>query len=139
MNLPQDKAFCDTSFFFASLCPDDANYDRAGELLTYCRDNNVTLYTTWDVISETVTLLRYRANYTVAVKFLDAIKPALSIVRYDDSVRAAAEEVFRKLSKERRISFCDAISHVVITHLFHNVPCFTFDRDFKSLGLTVCP
>lgn len=139
MNLTQNKAFCDTSFFFAALCPEDTNYIAAGELLEYCKDHNVTLYTTWDVISETVTLLRYRANYLTAVSFLDMIRPALVIIPYDDSVRAAAEKVFRKLSKDKRLSFCDAISYVVITLLLEGIPCLTFDRDFRSLGLTVFP
>ncbi|MBI5101651.1 MAG: type II toxin-antitoxin system VapC family toxin [Nitrospirae bacterium] len=139
MNLPHDKAFCDTSFFFASLSPEDANYKAAGALLEYCKKHNVILYTTWDIISETVTLLRYRANYRMAVTFLDLIKPALFIIPYDDSVRAEAEKVFRKLSKDKRLSFCDAISYVVIAHLLEGIPCLTFDRDFRSLGLTVFP
>jgi predicted nucleic acid-binding protein len=95
--------------------------------------------TTWDIISETVTLLRYRASYNIAVKFLDDVKPTLFIVLYDDSVRIVAEKVFKKLSRDKRLSFCDAISFVVITHLLDNIPCFTFDKDFRSLGLTVYP
>lgn len=139
MNLLQNKAFCDTSFFFASLYPEDTNYDRAGGILEECRENSVTLYTTWDVISETVTLLRYRANFKTAVQFLDVIKPSLSIVRYDDSVRSAAEEVFKKLSKDKKISFCDALSFVTITELLEGMPCLTFDADFRTLGLMVYP
>jgi len=139
LNLPQNKAFCDTSFFFASLCPDDSNFGKAGELLEYCKNNSVTFYTTWDIISETVTLLRYRAGYRIAVEFMDVIKPALFIVRYEDSVRKAAEEVFRKLSRDKRLSFCDAVSYVVITHMLDNIPCLTFDKDFKNLGMTVYP
>jgi len=139
LNLPYNRVFCDTSFFFASLCPDDSNFEKAGELLEHCVINAVTLCATWDVVSETVTLLRYRADYKTAVEFLDAVKPELSIVRYEDSIRNAAEEVFRKLSKDKRLSFCDATSYVVVTHLLDNIPCLAFDRDFRSLGLTVYP
>lgn len=139
MILPEKKAFCDTSFFYASLAPDDSHYESAGEILTFCNENNIALFTTWDVISETVTLLRYRATYSLAVEFLQDLKPALAIVHYDDSVRLAAEEIFKKLSKDKRISFCDAVSYVVITHLLDNIPCFTFDKDFRSLGLMVYP
>ena len=139
MILPQRKVFCDTSFFFASLCPDDTNYNKAEELLKYCVEYAVTLFTTHDVISETVTLLRYRSSYSMAVKFLDVVKPDLAVVLYDDSVRTAAEDVFKKLAKDKRLSLCDAISYVVITHMLENIPCFTFDRDFRGLGLTVYP
>jgi len=134
-----NKVFCDTSFFFASLAPDDSNYDRAGEILEHCKNNSVMLYTTGDVISETITLLRYRASYHLAAEFLESIKPSLFIVNYDDSVRRAAEEIFKKLSKDKRISFCDAVSYVVVVHLLDNIPCFSFDGDFKTLGLTVYP
>lgn len=139
MILPQNRAFCDTSFFFASLYPRDANYDRAGDILADCQDNAVTLHTTWDVISETVTLLRYRAGYKTAVEFLDMIKPTLAIARYDDSVRSTAEEVFKKLSKDKKISYCDALSFVIITDLLDGMPTLTFDGDFRSLGLMVFP
>ena len=139
MNGPSRRAFCDTSFFFASLFPGDSNYERAGDLLAECQEQAVTLHTTWDIVSETVTLLRYRASYRTAVQFLDVIKPTLAIVRYDDSVRTAAEEVFKKLSKDKKLSYCDALSYVIITGLLDTMPCLTFDNDFRSFGLVVYP
>ncbi len=139
MSLPQNKAFCDTSFFFASLCPEDSNYNRAGEILESFRENKIPLYTTWDIISETITFLRYRASYKLSMEFLDTVKPSLNIVRYNDSVRTAAEEIFKKLSRDKTLSFCDAISYVVITHMLENMPCFSFDKDFRNLGLLVYP
>ena len=139
MNFPEGSAFCDTSFFFAALYPGDTNYDRAGDILTACLDQSITLYTSWDIVSETVTLLRYRATYKTAVQFLDVIKPTLSIVRYDDSVRSAAEELFKKLSTDKKLSYCDALSFVMITTLLDEMPCLTFDHDFRSLGLIVYP
>jgi predicted nucleic acid-binding protein len=139
VNFPRGRAFCDTSFFFASLYPGDTNYNRAGDILAECLERSVTLHTTWDVVSETVTLLRYRASYKTAVQFLDVIKPTLAIVRYDDSVRSSAEEVFKKLSKDKKLSYCDALSFVIITELLDDMSCVTFDNDFRSLGLTVYP
>ena len=139
MNFPQGRAFCDTSFFFAALYHGDGNYDRAGEILEECQSQSITLHTTWDVVSETVTLLRYRASYKSAVRFLDVIKPTLAIVRYEDSVRAAAIEVFKKLSKDKKLSYCDALSFVIITKLLNAMPCLTFDKDFRNLGLLVFP
>jgi len=94
-------------------------------------------YCTWDIVSETVTLLRYRCAYDRAVRFLDEIKPVLRIIPYDDSVRSQAEEVFRRLGKDKRLSFCDALSFVVVTTLLDGMPCLSFARDFKRLGLTV--
>jgi len=57
----------------------------------------------------------------------------------DDAVRLAAEEVFKKLSKDKKLSFFDALSFVIITELLDGMFSLTFDRDFKNLGLTVYP
>lgn len=131
------RVFCDTSFFFASLYPKDVNYERAGQILKDALSQEISLYTTWDIISETATLLLYRVNSKAAIRFLDEIKPALSIAYYDDSVRKEAEQVFRLLSKDKKLSFCDAISYVVVKTILKDIVCLSFDEDFHSLGLTV--
>ena len=89
------RLFCDTSFFFACLDPRDVNHRRALELVEQAAAARSDLTTTWDIISETVTLLRYRLSYAAAWTFLSEVKPTLRLVHYSDSVRAEAEEVFR--------------------------------------------
>jgi len=137
IEFPGNRAFCDTSFFFASLYPKDVNYERAGQILKDALTQEVTLWTTWDIISETVTLLLYRFNSRAAIRFLDEIKPVLNIIYYDDSVRDEAEQVFRILSSDKRLSFCDAISSVVVKTILKDIICLSFDEDFSRLGLTV--
>jgi len=95
IEFPRRQAFGDTSFFFATLYPKDVNFRRAGEILDEAVSQEITLWTTWDVISETATLLLYRFHAKAAIRFLDEIKPALRIVEYDDSVRQEAERIFR--------------------------------------------
>jgi predicted nucleic acid-binding protein len=95
------------------------------------------LWTTWDVISETITLLGYRHSWAAAIRFLDDVKPGLHVAAYGTEVRAEAEQVFRRHARDHRLSFCDAISFVVVTTLFGRVPCFAFDEDFRRLGLTL--
>jgi len=131
------RAFCDTSFFFASLYPKDVNYERAGQILKEALDQKISLLTTWDILSETVTLLLYRFNSRAAIRFLDEIKPVLNIIYYDDSVRDEAEQIFRILSDDKRLSFCDAISYVVVKTILKDIICLSFDEDFSRLGLTV--
>jgi predicted nucleic acid-binding protein len=132
-----DRVFCDTGFLYASLAPGDRHYERAGELLEQCHSQQVRMFSTWEILSETVTLLAYRLHPRAAVQFLDTMKPVLALVPTTDAVRSQAERVFRQRVKTRRLSFCDAISFVVVTTLLDNIPCFSFDRDFKALGLTV--
>jgi predicted nucleic acid-binding protein len=52
-------------------------------------------------------------------------------------VRSQAEDVFRRLGKDKKLSSCDALSFVVVTTLLDGMPCLSFDRDLKRLGLTV--
>jgi len=136
IEFPRHQAFCDTSFIFASLYPKDVNYEKAGQILKEALTQEITLYTTWDIVSETATLLLYQFSPKAALRFLDEIKPALSIVYYDASVRKEAEHIFRLFAKDKRLSFCDAISYVVVKIVLKGIVCLTFDEDFSRLGLT---
>ena len=51
--------FCDTSFFYACLDNRDVNAGRARVLVQEAADMASLFHCTWDIISETVTLLRY--------------------------------------------------------------------------------
>lgn len=131
--------FCDTSFFYACLDPNDVNHMRARLLVEESAASGTTWCTTWDIVSETVTLLRYRRHFRAALAFLSDVKPDLQLVSYGDRVRDETERMFRTYARDHRLSFCDAISFVVVTSLLDHVPCFTFDEDFRRLGLTVLP
>jgi predicted nucleic acid-binding protein len=131
------QVFCDTSFFHACLDASDAHHSQARDLVTGATAARVALWTTWDVVSETATLLRYRVGYASAVAFVDGLYPRLRLVEYGVEVRAQALDVFRRYGRERRLSLCDAISFVMVTTLLDRMPCLAFDEDFRRLGLTV--
>jgi predicted nucleic acid-binding protein len=129
--------FCDTSFFYACLDPKDWNHARARTLAAEAALCGAVMSVTWDVISETVTLLRYRRHFQAALAFLSDVKPGLQIVNYGDRVREEAVEIFKNYGHDHRLSFCDAVSFVVVTTLLEHTPCLAFDEDFCGLGLTV--
>ena len=131
------SVFCDTSFFYACFDPSDVNHVRADQLTEESVASGSEFITTWDVVSETATLLRYRHSFAAAWTFLSEVKPTLQLVHYGDGTRAEAEEVFRIYGREHRCSFCAAVSFVVVTSLLDNLPCLAFDRDFRRLRLTV--
>lgn len=133
------RLFCDTSFFYACFDRRDVNHREAGELAADAAASAARLYVTWDIISETLTLLRYRRTYHDALTFLTEVKPHLHIVNYGEAVRAEAEQIFRRYGRDHKLSFCDSISFVVVTTLLDNVPSLAFDRDFRALGLPVIP
>ncbi len=131
------KLFCDTSFFYACLDARDVNHQTALTVLEAAQDT--VLCTTWDILSETLTLLRYRSGYRQAMAFWTDVCPFLDVVRYGDGVRTEAVEIFRRYGRDHRLSFCDAISFVVVSTLLGQIPCLSFDRDFRRLGLSVLP
>lgn len=136
MALPP-QLFCDTSFFYVCFDPRDRNHRRAKAMVADMATAGCVLSVTWDIISETVTLLRYRRSFQAALAFLTEVKPQLRIVIYGDRVREEAEQIFRQYGRDHRLSFCDAVSFVVVTALLNNMSCLAFDEDFRSLGLTV--
>jgi predicted nucleic acid-binding protein len=138
MALP-GRLFCDTSFFYACFDHRNVNHERAGQLSEEAAAVDSALYVTWDIIGETLTRLRYRRSYRDALTFFTEVKPYLRIVNYGQTVRTEAEQIFRTYSRERKLSFCDAISFVVVNTLLDAMPCLAFDTDFRALGLTVVP
>lgn len=135
MALPS-HVFCHTSFFCAALDSGDVNHRRARALTEEGAASRVILLATWDIVSETATLLRYRRGLQAALDFLTEVKPQLRLVPYGDRVRAEAEDVFRRFGRDHRLSFCDAIAFVVVTTLLDGTACLTFDEGFRSLGVT---
>jgi predicted nucleic acid-binding protein len=89
------KIFCDTSYFYAALVPSDVNHQAARELTKWAADNRIDFYVTWDIISETATLLLKRCGFRVALYFLEELKPALNVVTYDGTIRELAETTFK--------------------------------------------
>lgn len=131
------RIFCDTSFFFASLEARDANHAAAVRWLESSEAAETTLWTTWEVIGETVTLLRRKSGYRKAADFVENVVPVIQVAPCDDSVRREALEVFQRFARDKDLSFCDCLSFVVLTSVVEPMPSATFDRHFKMLGLPV--
>ena len=100
-------------------------------------ERKIPLFTTWEIIMETVTLLRYRYSYRGAVSFIKTVLPHLNIVHIGSEGRAKALRLFIKLSKDKSISLCDAVSFLAVTERLDGIPCLAFDDDFHRMGLRV--
>ena len=129
--------FVDTSFFYALLDERDADHEEAVRLAKAVHHRQIPLLTSWEVVVETVTLLRVRHSYRAAMVFIEEILPHLNVIYLDEAGRSKALEAFRRLSRDKEISLCDAISYVVVTESPEPLPCLAFDEDFRRMGLTV--
>jgi len=96
----------------------------------------VEVLTTWDVVSETATLLRYRWTHAAAAKFLTRLVPEITILQPDEDDRIAAIRLFLR-KRDLKLSLCDALSYVVVSTRLEWAPCLSFDADFRAMGLTV--
>jgi predicted nucleic acid-binding protein len=131
------RVFADTSFFFALLHPQDQHHGEATEIAEEVARERLTVYTTWEVAVETVTLLRYRANFETARMFLLDVAPDLVLVHPLEAERQAAIQIFLRRSHDLKLSLCDAISYVIVSTRLSWAACLSFDADFAALGLTV--
>lgn len=138
LNLNTNKVFCDTSFFISFCSKREKHYQRSREIIEYLIEKQINLYTTWHVISETLTFLLYHYGSNLALKFLDQVKPTLKIVEIDDDLREKTEVIFRQFAQDKNISYCDVNSYVVVKEILGiTTPCLTLDSDFESMGLIV--
>ena len=139
MSIPEGTrtVYADTSFFYAAIDRRDRNHTRAEVLSREIREQSVEVVTTWEVVVETVTLLRYRHSYMATQVFVRRVLPTLNLAYLSESERAKALILFGRTSRERKISLCDAISAVVVKERLASIPCLAFDEDFQSLGLAV--
>lgn len=136
--MPNERLiFADTSFYYAALDKRDRNHQSAQRLSRYVAEHCWTLTSSWEVIVETVTLLRNRYSYEASVNFIKKILPCLEIVYIDDTIRKRALSFFEKLNRDKRLSLCDVISYLLVKEHFENIPCLAFDDDFDQLGLNV--
>jgi len=127
--------YCDTSFFVALFSKKDVKHRRALKLFKEIKENRITIHTCWFIISEAMTVLLYQYGYSEALTFNQSID-LYKIVQSTESQHHQAIALFNLFGKNRKISFVDALSHVLISGEIKNIPALSFDRDFKVMGLT---
>jgi predicted nucleic acid-binding protein len=129
--------YADTSFFYAALDPRDRFHARARTLTREVEERGIGIVTTWEVVVETVTLLRYRHSYIGTQAFIRRVLPRLNLVYLSEAERERALVLFSRMSREHKISLCDAISAVIVKDRLGSILCLTFDDDLRRLGLAV--
>ncbi|MBC8463448.1 MAG: type II toxin-antitoxin system VapC family toxin [Deltaproteobacteria bacterium] len=130
-----DSVYCDASFFVALFSKKDVKHKRALTLFKEIKENRITIYTCWFIISEAMAVLLYQYGYSESLTFNQSID-LYKIIDSTESQHYQAIALFNLFGKDRKISFVDALSHVLISGELKNVPALSFDRDFRAMGLT---
>ena len=135
------RAVCvDTSAFVAAANrAEGERHQRAASEFARLAAAQVPLFFSNYVLSETLTLLRRRAGLQVALHFLAGLasSPRLDARRASVREEKAALDVFRRY-REVPLSHCDCVT-VAMMKARRTHEIFTFDDDFRSLGLVVLP
>jgi predicted nucleic acid-binding protein len=127
--------YCDASFFIALFSKKDTKHKRALELFKEIKDDRIAIHTSWFVISEVMTVLRYQYGYPEALSFNQAID-LYEIHHSTVSQHQQAMATFNLFSKDKKISFVDALARVLILGELKKMPALSFDDDFRAMGLT---
>ncbi len=131
------RVFGDTSYFYALADSKDEHHRRAIELSQEISGLRIEVATTWDVVVEAVTLLRYHLGFHAAARFLATLDGDLTVFYPSEPDRQRAVEIFLSRSKDKELSLCDAMSYAIVSRHLDWSPCLTFDADFAALGLTI--
>ena len=133
-NMPMtSKVFVDTNIFVALKDKNDSTHKEAKKIALYLKKKNIKLYTSSDVIGETLTVLSRKLGKKVARSFFDNyLKSGVSEIFIDDIIHDEARKLFFKITS-KNISFIDCSSAIAMEQSKIDV-VFTFDKHFKSLG-----
>lgn len=130
-----NSVYCDASFFIALFSKKDSKHGRALELFKEIKENRIVIHTCWFIIAETMTILLYQYGYSEALTFNQSID-LYKILTSNEDHHYQAIALFNLFGKDRKISFVDVLSYVLISGELRNMPALSFDKDFRTLGLT---
>jgi hypothetical protein len=132
--------FVDTGAFLARYLSSDALHSRATRAWKELeRRKPRKIFTSHDVLDETLTLLARRANYSFAAErgkhLFDS--ETLEVLHADAATERIAISFFEKFA-DQRVSFTDCLSFALMRA--HDVRrAFSFDRHFAAAGFDVWP
>lgn len=128
------KAFVDTNVFVATRNENDPTHKKAIRLFDYLKKNSIQLYTSSDVIGETLTVMSKKLGKAIAADwFNDYKKSEVKEIFVDEDIHEEARNLFFQV-RSKNISFIDCSSAVAMKKNKINV-IFTFDEHFKKLGV----
>ena len=126
--------FVDTSAFAALYDRKDTHHCEAKQIWATLRCQNATLYTSHDIVAETIILVRRRIGFHQAVVCGNDIweSTVLEILRSDSRQDREAWELFQKY-QDKELSFVDCLSFVFMRGLRIR-QAFSFDNHFAQIG-----
>ena len=128
------RIFVDTGAWYALVDKKDPDHSAAASFL---KNNKIPLLTTNFIFNETVTLLRRRLGWVIAVHFGSHLKDSrlTTLVAVQRENEERAWELFLKF-KDQDFSYTDCTSFAVMEALKVDT-AFSFDRHFLTMNFQV--
>lgn len=128
------KLFVDTSAFYALEDTSDRHHQEARAIQAWCLLSRPRLFTTHDVLDESITLLGTRLRPASAARFARRLLASriVHMVHADAALEQAALNIYERLD-DSRLSFTDCVSFAVM-HALDIPVAFAFDRHFERAG-----
>jgi len=135
--------FVDTSAWYAIQDKSDANHNTAAIFVKESMARKYGMVTTNYILDETYTLILERIGYKFAVQFKHIVdimlnSHTLTIIRISESIEESAWEVFEQFNVDKKWSFTDCTSKVVMEQRRIN-EVFAFDHHFEQMGFVRKP
>lgn len=136
------KIFIDTSAWLAYSLAGERDHVRVKKLMHDVLTTHVMLFTSNDVIDETITRLVYHTNYSITKRFMEFIDRGLTQKRLiqvwtDEQIQSEAFAIVKKFI-DKKVSLTDATS-IVLMKRYNIDAILTLDSDFTKVGLRVLP
>jgi len=125
----------DTSFFISLFLAKDPNASKAEEIYPTIQEEKVV---TEDILKETLTIVSQRVGKTGSIDAYRRIAGDCTILAVSHDRFAAGLTRFIDPSTPKDISLIDCITDSICREL-GTKRILSFDRHFRSLGLTVIP
>jgi predicted nucleic acid-binding protein len=130
-----EKAFIDTSAFYALIDRSDTHHEKARYLWISLLDEERHLQTTNYIIIETLALLQSRLGFEAAHIYASDILGLVDILWVDEPRHKLALELWLSLGR-KKLSFVDCVSFTTMRHYeLENV--FGFDYHFDEQGFKI--
>jgi predicted nucleic acid-binding protein len=123
----------DTGPLYAAVDPSDQFHGRAGDELQRLSDGGFTVAIAWPILAEAYTLVLRRLGAGAASTFLrESVTTGVPLNPDPGDYGAAAR---RLTARSSRVTLFDAVLAQLSDRL--DVPVWTYDGDFKAMGVAV--
>lgn len=136
------KVFIDTSAWISYSLSRQPKHSTVKALIKQLIKDNLMIYTSNDVVDETVTRLIYDADVSIANKFINLINSGnrtgnLIQLWVDEQIQTEAFELVNKFS-EHKLSLTDATT-IALIKKYNIESVVSLDSDFIKVGIPTLP